>query len=92
MPPPLDEAPAEPLITPATVTTLATLLLGLLVTFGLPLSKEQAGTIVTIVGLLATVAFGIWGRSRVFSPHSAAAIRIKGRAEGAAAAKRLNGP
>lgn len=64
------DAPAEPLISVGTVTTLAAAVLALLVAFGVHMSDDTRATILTLIGVLAPIVVTVVGRSKVFSPKT----------------------
>lgn len=66
--------PAEPLLTVGAITTAGTVLLGLLVAFGLHLSDDQRQAILAALAVLAPLITAIWGRSKVYSPRTAARL------------------
>lgn len=55
----------EPLAIINTVTTLITAAIMLLVAFGLPMTKEQAGALITFIGAVAALAATLVVRTRV---------------------------
>jgi hypothetical protein len=68
-------APTDPAMKMSLITSAVTAIIGLLVVFGIGVTPEQAGAIVTAVLALAAAAPLVSGwltRSRVFSPHTVA--------------------
>lgn len=65
---PSPDAPREPLITVTTITTTAAALLAGFVAFGLKITADQQAALLTLIGVVAPIIVGIWGRARVFSP------------------------
>lgn len=61
-------APAEPLLSVGAVTSGATAVIALLVSFGLHLSHDQQAAIMAAIAVLVPLLTAIIGRGRVFSP------------------------
>lgn len=55
----------EPLVTTATITALVSAVIGLLVVFGVPLSKEQEAAILGVVAVVAPLVVGLVARGKV---------------------------
>lgn len=57
----------QPVITSATITSLVTALLVLLVSFGLPITEDQRNAIISVVAIVAPLAV-IWWAQRKTTP------------------------
>lgn len=60
--------PAEPLVTRAVVTTVATLVVDAVVAFGVPISNDQRAAVIAVISVVAPLALAAWARHHVFSP------------------------
>jgi hypothetical protein len=73
-PPP--NAPAEPLISVGTITAVVAALVAAGIAFGLHITDDQKGTLLTLVGLVAPLVVDLIGRTKVFSPRTVRAMLI----------------
>ena len=55
----------EPLVTVATITALIAAVLGLLVSFGIDLSKDQQNAILAVAAVVAPLVVAAFARSKV---------------------------
>lgn len=62
----------EPLLSRASIVTVATALLGVLVAWGLPLDNTQQTAVLYAIGLVAPLVLAWWARRHVNSPASTA--------------------
>lgn len=74
---PAPDAPREPLLSTGTVTAVVSGIIALGVAFGLNLSDDQRGAILTIVGVLAPIVVAVIARNKVFSPATVRDIILK---------------
>lgn len=58
----------EPLLSRASIVTVATALLGVLAAWGLPLDNTQQAAVLYAIGLVAPLALAWWARRNVNSP------------------------
>lgn len=62
----------EPVLTRASIVTVATAVIGVLVAWGLPLDPGQQVAVLAVVGAVAPLALAWWARRHVNSPASTA--------------------
>ncbi len=67
-PVPSPYAPAEPVLTAASVVTVVTALLAAAVSFGLPVSDDQQAAILAAIAVVVPVILGIIARNRAWAP------------------------
>lgn len=67
-------APTEPLITVGTITAVAAAVVGAVVAFGIHLTADQRGAILTLIGVVAPFVVAVWGRAKVFAPATVHAM------------------
>lgn len=79
---PGEGAAKEPLVSVATITAVVSAVLSLGVSFGLSLSPEQTGAVVSVVTLLAPLVVALWGRRKVFAPSTVRAMVVQAAASG----------
>jgi hypothetical protein len=64
--------PQEPVLTTAAWTALATMIIDVLVFYGIPIAPELKTVIVGILSIVALMVHGVIARSKVFSPATVA--------------------
>lgn len=74
---PAPDAPHEPLLSTGSVVAVVTGILAVLVAFGLNISDDLRGAILTIVGVLAPIVVALIGRTKVFSPATVRAMVLR---------------
>ena len=77
-----DPSKSEPLAGVGAVTAAVSAVLGMLVTFGMPLTPAETGSILTAIAAVAPIVVWAWGRRKVFSPamvHMMLAARKEGQ-------------
>jgi len=67
-------APAEPVLTRATVIAVVTALIDLAIYFGLKINDDLKANILVLVGVVAPLVLGWWARRHVFSPATVATL------------------
>lgn len=65
----------EPLLSRASIVTVATALIGVLVAWGLPLDNTQQAAVLYAIGLLAPLALAWWARRHVNSPATMSKVK-----------------
>lgn len=63
-------APAEPVLSTASIVTVVTAILAAAVSFGLPLGDDQQAAILGAIAVVAPVILGIIARNRAWSPQT----------------------
>jgi hypothetical protein len=69
-------APAEPLISVGTITALLAAGLAIAVAFGLHLTDDQKGAVLSLIALVAPFVVAVVGRAKVFSPKTVRAMIV----------------
>ena len=64
----------EPLLSRASIVTVATALLGVLAAWGLPLTNTQQAAVLYLIGLFAPLVLASWARRHVNSPATMRAV------------------
>ena len=64
----------EPLLSRASIITVATALIGVLVAWGLPLDNTQQAAVLYAIGLVAPLVLAWWARRHVNSPATMKAV------------------
>lgn len=67
---PSSDAPAEPLLTVGTITTVGAAIVALIVSFGVHVNNNQQSAILGVLVVLAPIVVAVWGRSKVFAPKT----------------------
>ncbi len=73
-PPPPPTAPSEPVLSAASIVTVATAILAALVAFGLPVDANQQAALLGAIAVIAPVILGILARRVAWSPFTAGAV------------------
>ncbi len=63
-------APAEPVLSAASVVTVATAILAALVAFGLPVDANQQAALLGAIAVVAPVILGLIARSKAWAPRT----------------------
>ncbi len=72
-PVPGQSAPSEPVLSAASLVTVATAILALLAAFAVPVSDDQQAAILGAIAVVAPIILGLIARNRAWSPFTAGA-------------------